>query len=112
MKQALVALCAALLAQFSLWGAPIRWGDLQVSQRVLLRIGLYAGFRWSLSSAPEGREFGMALDGNLGIEYRFDDHKRAFLEVGFIGQPYGGVVDIAYVRGGPIPYLAAGIGLE
>ncbi len=79
-----------------------------ITPRISLSAAIYGGFRWSFSSASEGREFGMALDGNLDGTYRINDHVFVYLELGAIGQPFGGVSGVAYVRGGPIVYIASG----
>ncbi len=82
---------------------------LPLDSKVLVRCALYGGFRWSYSSVSAGREFGMAIDGTIAAEYAIDEQLRCFLETGFIGQPYGGVQDLAFIRGGPILYVAAGL---
>lgn len=85
-------------------------GRLKLSELLVLTAGLYAGGRSSFSSAPEAREFGMAIDGDLAIQAQLIGGTFAFAELGFLSQPYGGVIDIAYVRGGPILFLTMGIG--
>lgn len=85
-------------------------GRLPLGEIASLKAGLYAGGRSSFSSAPEGREFGVAIDGTLGVEIPLVGSSFAFAELGFLYQPYGGVIDVAFVRGGPIVYVALGLG--
>lgn len=86
-------------------------GRIPLSRIISIRTGLYAGGRSSFSTVPEAREFGLAIDGSLGLNVLCFGGVFAFAEVGFLYQPYGGVVDIAYIRGGPIVYCAIGLGL-
>jgi len=73
--------------------------------------GLYLGIRNSFSHSWEAREIGMALDGSLEFQLFIRDNLYTFIDLGFLSQPYGGVVNIAYVRGGPIYYFTVGFGI-
>jgi hypothetical protein len=88
-------------------GLKTRW---QVNDILAFKPGLYGGFRFSFSHSAAAREFGMAINGSIETQFYVAGSTYIFLDTGFLAQPYGGVFDIAYVRGGPIYYACVGIG--
>lgn len=86
-------------------------GRFIASDFIAVKPGIAIGGRNSFSSAPEGRESGLAINGSVELQFYFQDRYYAFLDAGFLAQPYGGVEGVAYVRGGPIGYLCLGLGI-
>jgi hypothetical protein len=86
-------------------------GRFVLSNLLAVKPGLYLGGRSSFSSAPEARETGVALNGGVEFQFFLQDNYYVLVDTGFIAQPYGGVGDVAYIRGGPIFYFCLGLGL-
>jgi hypothetical protein len=95
----LLGYCAAFKGRFFL------------NEIMALKPGLYLGAWSSFSSSPEAREFGVAVNGSLELQTFFHENYYFLIDLGFFTQPYGGVQDVAYVRGGPIFYFNVGLGL-
>lgn len=78
---------------------------------IAVKPGLYLGLRNSFSHNWEAREIGMAIDGSVEFQLFIKDNLYTFIDFGFLSQPYGGIMQIAYVRGGPIYYFTVGLGI-
>lgn len=77
----------------------------------VIKPGVALGGRNSFSHSYEAREFGMALDVSVEAQYYLKEFGYVYVDCGLLSQPYGGVEDIAYVRGGPIYYITVGFGI-
>jgi hypothetical protein len=86
-------------------------GRIIASDTVAVKPGITIGGWSSFSQSPEARESGLAINGSLEIQYYFMENLYTFIDAGFFSQPYGGVVDVAYIRGGPIFYFCVGLGI-
>jgi hypothetical protein len=86
-------------------------GRFILNETMALKPGLYIGGWSSFSSSPEARESGVAINGSLELQAFYYENYYFLIDTGFFTQPYGGVQDIAYVRGGPIFYFNVGLGL-
>jgi len=86
-------------------------GRFLINETMAIKPGLYIGGWSTFSSSPEARENGVAINGSLELQTYFYENYYFLIDMGFFSQPYGGVQDIAYVRGGPIFYFNVGFGL-
>jgi len=86
--------------------------SIQTRKNISINPSVYAGFRQTFSSSPDARNSGVALDFDLAMMLHISNMRFWSINLGFISQPYGGVTDIAWVRGGPIFYINTGFGKE
>jgi len=87
-------------------------GRFQVSKAVVLKPGVALGYRRTFSSEPNARESGFCLNAGVECQYHFGEKYFLLGDLGFFTQPYGGVVDVVYVRAGPVFYAAIGFGFS
>lgn len=79
--------------------------------RITMKAGIYFGYRQTFSSDADARNMGFAFDGNMELSYRVGQNLKALVELGFLSQLYGGIIDVAYIRSGMVPYASVGVGI-
>ena len=79
--------------------------------RITAKAGIYFGYRQTFSSDADARNRGFAFDGNMELSYRVGQNLNALVELGFLSQLYGGIIDVAYIRSGMVPYASVGVGI-
>ncbi len=79
--------------------------------RIIAKAGIYFGYRQTFSSDADARNRGFAFDGNMELSYRVGRNLKALVELGFLSQPYGGIIDVAYIRSGLVMYASVGVGI-
>jgi len=68
-------------------------------------------FPYNETNDTDARKMGFAFDGNMELSYRVGQNLKALVELGFLSQLYGGIIDVAYIRSGMVPYASVGVGI-
>ncbi len=87
----------------------VKW-KFRLTDNMVLKPCLYAGYRRTFSSSPDGEEQGMVLNYNVEYQYYLSASECLIVELGMLAQPYGGVEHVGYVRTPGVPYGTIGLG--
>ena len=87
-------------------------GRFRLAEKLLLKPYLALGYRHTFSKLNEAREHGFCLNGGLETLYYFNQKYFISCDLGFLSQPYGGVIDEVYIRAAPIFFAGIGIGIS
>ena len=87
-------------------------GRLPAAEKLLFKPYVALGYRHTFSKLEDAREHGFCLNGGIETLYYFNQKYFISCDLGFFSQPYGGVVDLAYIRAAPIFFAGIGIGFS
>jgi len=87
-------------------------GRLRANDQLLFKPYSSLGYRHTFSKLKDAREHGFCLNGGVEMLYYVNQKYFISFDFGFYSQPYGGVIDVAFVRAAPIFFTGIGTGFS
>lgn len=86
-------------------------GRFEIENWLVIKPAIGMGYRHTFCASPDAVENGFGVEGNIQALFPLTGTFSLCAEIGFFSQPYGGIVDVAFVRAGPVLYIAVGLAI-